>query len=636
MQVTAGMLPTKKSKKYMKKYIRTFYILILTSCMFLHQNLTAQNISLVKEINTAPNGSSNPNNFTVCNNNLYFFAADNSNISSLWVTLGTDATTQKIFPAVNVSNSLANLICFNNKLFFSYDDGTHGQELFTSDGTQAGTSLFIDIIPGSANSFPQAFTVCNSKLYFAALDNTGVYQLYVSDGTVAGTVALRTVTVLGGQTSFAQLNNEIYFMSNGGNTTANALWKTDGTIAGTVLLKQDIVSSAGVPGFASALNLKLYFNAFDNLNGSELWVTDGSTSGTHIVVNLSAGNGDPQNIKTLNGKIYFNAQDDVHGKELFGSDGTAAGTYLVKDILPGSSGSNPNQSIIYNGLLYLMCAATFQLWQSDGTDAGTVLVKSGFTFGAGFKAVWNNKFYFTFAGDYSLWQSDGTTAGTIKIQLQNTSFPVTSYTDFGSDSYFTEYNAELYLNAQCFQIANGFEPCKLSAAVVLPLTWLGIQAQWQNSTQATVSWQVADQQNIRNYTVQKSIDGITFINHNTITATAQTQYSNVVPATGNKNYFRVKETDVDGRVSYSKIVVLQKNDYEQLIVFPNPSKNVLHLSQSEKFQSYQVLDLNGKVVMQHSLSNQNNEINISNLPKASYLLKLLNNGTTKTVRFLKQ
>lgn len=624
----------------MKKPFPLFFLLFH---IFFGNGLKAQNLFNIKEINTNPGGGSFPNNFTVCNNKLYFFAADNSNIMSLWVTLGTDATTQKIFPALNLTNSIGNLICFNNKLFFTYDDGIHGNELWTSDGTAVGTSLFIDLIPGISNAIPKVLTICNNKLYFAALNNTGIYQLYVSDGTVAGTVLLKTVSTLSGQTEFAQLNNEIYFNSDDGTGSGFGFWKSNGTVGGTVLLKANIVSSAGILGYSTLLNSKLYFNASDNTNGSELWATDGTTLGTNIVINLradpgggSTASGNPQNMKVMNNIIYFAAEDDVHGMELFGSDGTAGGTYLVKDIVPGSSGSLPYQSTIYNGLLYLICSGSNELWKSDGTSVGTVLVKNFLPYGGRFSANWNNKIYFIFAADFSLWQSDGTTVGTTIIQLQNTAFPAKSYTDFPSDIKFIQYNSELYLDGQCFQIADGFEPCKLSVPGPLPLTWLGIKGQWVNNSQAKISWEVANQQNIKNYAVQKSTDGVSYITVYTVTATSQSKYSCLVNTNDNKNYFRVKETDNDERISYSSIAVLEKINQNIVHIFPNPVTDVLNINNLKNFTLYQVIDMSGKIIQEQTLLTNNISLNTNSLAKGNYLLKLFSNDDVQTIKFIKE
>lgn len=594
--------------------------------------IKAQNVSLVKEVNTA--GGSFPYNFTVCAGKLYFIAMDNTNFKTLWVTSGTDVTTQRIGPISGISNSMENLATYNGKLFFSFNDGSSGQELWSSDGTQAGTSLLLDLNPGAANSSPQVFTVCNNKLFFAAVDNTGLYELYASDGTAAGTVGLRHVNVLGGSTNFAALGTSIYFEGDDGSGSGYGLWKTDGTLAGTVLLKPNIVAVTTIPNFSAVLNNKLYFQAQDATTGNELWVTDGTGPGTQLVKDIGiAVNGDPQNLCVYNNQIYFSATDDTHGIELWVTDGTTAGTQLFKDIVPGTNNSQPRQSTVYNGLLYFACWATSELWKTDGTDAGTQLVQTGMSFPK-VAAHWNNKLYYIFGGSYVIWESDGTTAGTKVFQPQNTPNALTTYTDFGSDDHFTEYNTELYLNGQCFTIANGFQPVKLTSSSLLPVKFLDVQAQWQTSTQAKITWLVADQQNVKNYLVQNSMDGVSYSDACSVPASNQTQYSCIVAAYA-RNYYRIVEIDNDGNKTFSKIIFLQDGVPTQLTIFPNPANNVLHIKGLQNYKSAEVIDIAGRIVKQYTICAGETTVNIQALSRGSYFLKLLGAINTQTLSFIK-
>lgn len=175
-----------------------------------------------------------------------------------------------------------------------------------------------------------------------------------------------------------------------------------------------------------------------------------------------------------------------------------------------------------------------------------------------------------------------------------------------------------------------------SPNAALPLTWLGVQAQWQNTSQAKVSWQVAAQQNILKYTVQKSIEGISFEDVCTTNASAQTQYSCVIRAPENKNYFRVKETNIDGQASFSKAVFLQKNNIDLVTVSPNPAKNFIHVTNLRNYRSYQLIDIEGKIIQHQNILTAVEDIPINTLSSGVYLIKLMNNTEIKTVKFIKQ
>lgn len=449
----------------MKKQV--IFTMLLISGALLCQ---AQVLVKVKETNTAPGGNGYPHEITACGNQLFFIANDNTGFPKLWVTKGADASTLLLGPATPVANSVRNLVAYKNKLYFQCDDGTSGVELWSSDGTISGTSLFADIFPGSSGSAPQHFTVANSKLFFLTQDITSIKNLWVTDGTVPGTIMLKPgIGEFNGYTSFAVLNNEIYFRSDDGTGAGNGLWKSDGTAGGTVLVNKNVVPGV-MGGNYAVLNNKLYFSGFDDTNGSELWVTDGTNVGTHIVMNLSPDYGGvlyssaPQKMLVYNSKIYFNGTDGVHGSELFESDGTTI--QLVKDVMPGTDGSQPTP-IVFNGLLYIIYGQLFQLWKSDGTAAGTLLVKNIAPYSK-FAGVWNNRLYMTNDGDYAVWETDGSTAGTGLIKVTNTSYSVNSY---GTDQAFTAFDGDFYFSGQSAYITGGYELVKLTAGTPAVFTY---------------------------------------------------------------------------------------------------------------------------------------------------------------------
>lgn len=106
--------------------------------------------------------------------------------------------------------------------------------------------------------------------------------------------------------------------------------------------------------------------------------------------------------------------------------------------------------------------------------------------------------------------------------------------------------------------------------------------------QRNLYWTTASETNNNYFTIEKSVDGKEFIEIGTTTSLAPGGYStskltynyidkNNIPG----NYYRLKQTDYDGKFEYSKIIY---NNCEDIIenpsstdVFPNPSNGVVNV-----------------------------------------------------------
>ena len=202
---------------------------------------------LLKDIHTGNYNSSNPNQFTVANNILFFAAYDDAYNFELWKTDGTASGTIKV-KEINPSTSggliapVSNLTNCNSNLFFPAKESVNGTELWKSDGTTNGTVLVKDIVPGTGNSDPINLVEMNNILYFS-----------------------------GGIVNNMQVGN-----------IGAELWKSDGTQAGTVLVKDiwpGVYSSSPVGLFNH--NGILFFSANDGVHGSELWKYDPNVIGIY-------------------------------------------------------------------------------------------------------------------------------------------------------------------------------------------------------------------------------------------------------------------------------------------------------------------------------------------------------------------
>ncbi|MEO9211296.1 MAG: T9SS type A sorting domain-containing protein, partial [Ginsengibacter sp.] len=144
-----------------------------------------------------------------------------------------------------------------------------------------------------------------------------------------------------------------------------------------------------------------------------------------------------------------------------------------------------------------------------------------------------------------------------------------------------------------------------------PVTLTNVKAYTQNKD-IVVEWNVANESNMRSYTVETSSDGNTFIKGGSVAAKnlAATTYQwlDVNVASG-YHYYRILSTELDGKTSYSKIVrvlVGNNNSASKITIYPNPIKDgVINLQfENQEAGVYQLRLLNtvGQVMMRKTIT----------------------------------
>ena len=189
----------------------------------------------------------------------------------------------------------------------------------------------------------------------------------------------------------------------------------------------------------------------------------------------------------------------------------------------------------------------------------------------------------------------------------------------------------------------------------LPVTLLNFSGEINNK-QNLLHWVTATELNNTGFEVQRSSDGnnfskIDFVNTKAINGNSNSNLNydfideNYSSAT---NYYRLKQIDKDGKVSYSNIVVLKDNNAlasSLSVVYPNPAKNILNVkiaSQNDSKVTLLIIDINGKTLHKKVTNVGNGEsivqLNISDLSAGNYYLKLIcTNGCENAVmKFVKQ
>ncbi|MFT3702607.1 MAG: T9SS type A sorting domain-containing protein [Agriterribacter sp.] len=189
----------------------------------------------------------------------------------------------------------------------------------------------------------------------------------------------------------------------------------------------------------------------------------------------------------------------------------------------------------------------------------------------------------------------------------------------------------------------------LSSLGTLPVTALKLYGKCE-TTGDILYWTTATEQNNRGFDIERSADGRHFNNIGFVegkgnsTVEQAYNFTDKFPLSG-KNYYRLKQTDLDGRFTYSIIIMLQPgNGADQISLYPNPAKdNVsvrIQLNRNEKLE-WQVIDTKGRSLKQGNWqvlngSNQLSSINVINLPAGVYYVSIKGTSVQKLIKIIKQ
>lgn len=167
-----------------------------------------------------------------------------------------------------------------------------------------------------------------------------------------------------------------------------------------------------------------------------------------------------------------------------------------------------------------------------------------------------------------------------------------------------------------------------------------------------LKWQTVSEINNDVFVIEKSLNGKDFVAYGKLKGAGNTNitkdYSFIDRIKADALvYYRIKQIDYDGAFTYSEIVSINPCETEDktiLLVWPNPSKGILQFNyntvKGEKFSQLEVVNSLGQVESIQSLENDNEiiegSLNIEQLKKGIYVLRLTINDQTVSQRFIKE
>jgi hypothetical protein len=166
---------------------------------------------------------------------------------------------------------------------------------------------------------------------------------------------------------------------------------------------------------------------------------------------------------------------------------------------------------------------------------------------------------------------------------------------------------------------------------LLPVTLIDFNANKYNES-VVLSWTATRETNFKNYEIERSTDAANFYFNGIIKGENFANYSctdKELPAVKTV-FYRLKMVDIDGKISYSKIVSVRLSKlFSSALVYPNPAKNTLTIKLQNNLKvagELRILDVVGRTVIHQKVSAlQNNiQLDVKALPAGRYFVSINN------------
>jgi hypothetical protein len=174
-------------------------------------------------------------------------------------------------------------------------------------------------------------------------------------------------------------------------------------------------------------------------------------------------------------------------------------------------------------------------------------------------------------------------------------------------------------------VANAVLSTDLISIKATPL----MQAQYQA---VLVNWQTANEQNMLDFGVERSVDGSNFEKIGTVKATNAPNiysYKDAAAQTNTLYYYRLAMRENNGKTEYSKVVTATLSGKTKTVsVFPNPAKDVLTIAGIEPTDEWQVVDIIGKIRATYKGSQT---LDLTGFSNGIYFIKMGNENRSRFV-----
>lgn len=176
-------------------------------------------------------------------------------------------------------------------------------------------------------------------------------------------------------------------------------------------------------------------------------------------------------------------------------------------------------------------------------------------------------------------------------------------------------------------------------SIALPVTWKALTVV-RNDGNVTVNWVTASEINNDYFIVQRSFDGVNYIDVSKVKGNGNTTYDSEYFENDHADpfkdlYYRIKQVDFDGKFDYSAVRFLKaKKAGSTMLVYPTIANDQITIQLPEVIEndnySCSILNVSGKPVFQQVISGselvRSYDINTQNLERGNYVVIIMHSA----------
>lgn len=170
----------------------------------------------------------------------------------------------------------------------------------------------------------------------------------------------------------------------------------------------------------------------------------------------------------------------------------------------------------------------------------------------------------------------------------------------------------------------------------LPVSWISISARRNDASQVVLDWRV-DERAVSHYQVERSLNARNFVPAGTLTArgdgTTEYTFTDPTPVL-QRAYYRIRQTDLDGSYSYSRMLSIAGMEETELTAFPNPASGIVTVQMEQRYigSRLRLVNKSGIVIEEIMVKGQTITLDLGKHAPGVYLLSTADGRVMKLVR----